>query len=131
MLCCLFCQGIEEIGEQELREFEPDDLLGDPDPNVVMKLTKLKVDKIIPSDREVTRVMRGECLDPMCIVSVANLRPISVEVHHLCLCPFSELKNNLAENRRSICDVLALLAVLFTLGGSSGLLSWASLRQTA
>ena len=60
---CVYTQGIEEIGEQELREFEPDDLLGDPDPNVVMKLTKLKVHKIIPSDREVVRVMRGKYLN--------------------------------------------------------------------
>jgi len=72
-------KGIEEIGEQELREFEPDDLLGDPDPNVVMKLTKLKVDKIIPSDREVTRVMRDAAQhnNPVCLELEQHLQ------HHL------------------------------------------------
>jgi len=72
-------KGIEEIGEQELREFEPDDLLGDPDPNVVMRLTKLKVDKIIPSDREVTRVMRDAAQrnNPVCLELEQHLQ------HHL------------------------------------------------
>eukprot|EP00803_Ostreobium_quekettii_P005115 evm.model.scf_123.5 EVM.evm.TU.scf_123.5 scf_123:132105-140643(-) len=62
-------KGIEEIGEQELREFEPDDLLGDPDPNVVLRLTKLRIDKIIPSDREVIKVMKDAAHrnNPVCM----------------------------------------------------------------
>jgi len=72
-------KGIEEIGDQELREFEPDDLLGDPDPNVVMKLTQLKVHKIIPSDREVVRVMRDAAQhnNPVCLELEQHLQ------HHL------------------------------------------------
>ncbi|CAD7695102.1 unnamed protein product [Ostreobium quekettii] len=50
-------KSIENIGSHELSEAEPDHLLGDPDWNLVLRITSLDVSSIIPSDREIISVM--------------------------------------------------------------------------